>query len=425
MKELVATMLDTRKMTTTGENAGRFHVKIGVTFRRMVEGKKVWVPKRFKTYVYATPDEFAKIMSQNNRIATELIRKRHILAEKKQKAVDLAKIPSISPEQFEMLMNCEGNLQSIETVSKIVIAELEEEDRIGTADSYGQAVVSVKKNGGVVFADITVPWLRKYERVMTSPVEIPGKKKGDVIIKPAGSISTVGIYLRALRRMFKKAIQLRLIPPDIYPFGEGLYVIPAGKQKKKALKSGEKDVVLKYSSDNEVARYGADFWIFSYFCNGMNPADIAHLKMSAIDGNGFSFVRQKTKATNREQVRINVHLRPEAREIIARRGNKSLDPNAYIFPILEAGLTAKQVKNRIKDFRKDVNAGLKIVSHDLKLPFVLKFGYARHTSSTILKNKGVSTKVIGELLGHGSEKTTEIYLGSIEPDELERISGEL
>lgn len=410
MKQLVAIELDTRKMTTTGENKGRYHTKIKVTFRRMRSGAKAWEPKRFKTWVYATPEEFEKIMSENNRVPAELIRKRNVLNDKKRKAVEiLEKMPTIAPDEFQVLFDCEGSMESIEAVARIAIADLEAEDRIGTAESYQQAVNSVKKNGGHNFADITLKWLKGYQKAMTEN----------------GSITTVGIYLRAIRRIFKIAIKKKLVHPELYPFGEGGYLIPSGRQKKKALKSAEKDTVLEYSTSDELARYGADFWMFSYFGNGMNPADIAHLQFKNFDGNKFSFVRQKTKATAREQIIISVHIRPEAREIIARRGNKSLDPNAYVFPILEPGLTAKQRKTRIKDFRKQVNAGLKIVSEDLKLPFVLKFGYARHTSSTILKNQGVEVKKISELLGHGSVQTTEIYLGSIESDELEKISGKL
>lgn len=410
MKQLVAIELDTRKMTTTGENKGRYHAKIKLTFRRMRSGVKDWDVKRFKTWVYATPEEFEKIMSENNRVHAELIRKRNVLNDKKRKAVEiLEKMPTIAPEEFQVLFDCEGSMESIEAVARIAIADLEAEDRIGTAESYQQAVNSVKKNGGHNFADITVKWLKAYQKAMTEN----------------GSITTVGIYLRAIRRIFKIAIKKKLVHPELYPFGEGGYQIPSGRQKKKALKVAEKDTVLAYSTSDELARYGADFWMFSYFCNGMNPADIAHLQFKNFEGKEFSFVRQKTRATTREQVPISVHIREEVREIIARRGNKTLNPNAYIFPILEPGLTAKQRKTRIKDFRKQVNAGLKIVSEDLKLPFVLKFGYARHTSSTILKNQGVEVKKISELLGHGSVQTTEIYLGSIESDELEKISGKL
>ena len=410
MKQLVAIELDTRKMTTTGENKGRYHAKIKVTFRRMRSGVRTWEPRRFKTWVYATPEEFDKIMSENNRVPSELIRKRNVLNDKKRKAVEiLAKMPTITPDEFQVLFDCEGNMESIEAVAKIAIAELEAEDRVGTAESYQRAVTSVKKNGGHNFTDITVKWLKGYQKKLTEK----------------GSITTVGIYLRAIRRMFKIAIKRKLIHPDLYPFGEGGYLIPSGRKKKKALAFAEKDKVLNYSKDNIEARYGADFWIFSYLGNGMNPTDIAHLQFKNLEGNKFSFVRRKTKDTNQEQVAITVHIRPEAREIIARHGNKTLDPNAYVFPILNAGLTAKQCRERIRKFGKRVNAGLKIVSEDLKLPFVLKFGHARHTSFTILKNQGVEVKKISELAGHASVQTTEIYLGSIESDELEKISGKL
>lgn len=41
---------------------------------------------------------------------------------------------------------------------------------------------------------------------------------------------------------------------------------------------------------------------------------------------------------------------------------------------------------------------------------------ARHTFSTVLKRKGVSTAFIKEALGHSSEVTTENYLDSFADD---------
>jgi hypothetical protein len=52
----LAIVLDKKKMTTRGENAGRFHVKIRLTYTR----EKKTYQKYFLTNVYATPAEFTK-----------------------------------------------------------------------------------------------------------------------------------------------------------------------------------------------------------------------------------------------------------------------------------------------------------------------------------------------------------------------------
>src|SRR5438093_12611442 len=83
-----------------------------------------------------------------------------------------------------------------------------------------------------------------------------------------------------------------------------------------------------------------DFWLLSYLCNGMNFADIIALKPQNIDGNCLHFIRQKNRNTKKKDLRpIRVGLNPKAKDIIERWKNTN-PANPYLFPILEAGLSA-------------------------------------------------------------------------------------
>lgn len=155
-----------------------------------------------------------------------------------------------------------------------------------------------------------------------------------------------------------------------------------------------------------------DFWLLSYLCNGMNFADIIALKPENIDGNYLHFIRQKTKHTKKKDLRpIRVGLNPKAKIIIEKHRNTD-QSNPFLFPILETGLAATTVKYRCQRFIKWVNKRMEAIRTELKIEQPIGTYAARHSFSTVLKRKGVSTDFIKEALGHSSVAVTENYLDS-------------
>ena len=67
----------------------------------------------------------------------------------------------------------------------------------------------------------------------------------------------------------------------------------------------------------------------------MNFKDVAYLKYRGIKGDGFTFVREKTKRTTATEKRITVYLHPKAKRIIDVFGNTSSNPDDYVFPLLK------------------------------------------------------------------------------------------
>jgi hypothetical protein len=65
-----------------------------------------------------------------------------------------------------------------------------------------------------------------------------------------------------------------------YPFGKRKYRIPSSKNIKKALELDDIQKIYFYESEPELLgeQQARDYWLFSYFGNGMNPKDIANLK---------------------------------------------------------------------------------------------------------------------------------------------------
>jgi integrase len=165
---------------------------------------------------------------------------------------------------------------------------LNEEKRIGTAESYNSALTSLlafKK--GLIITDITPDFLHRYEGWMQ---------------KNGRSLTTVGIYLRSLRTIINVAIETSILKPEQYPFGKRKYQIPTGQNIKKALTLDNISKLYYYpaitGSPKDKTR---DFWMFSYLANGMNFKDICRLKFANFQNDTLVFYRAKTERTKRSK----------------------------------------------------------------------------------------------------------------------------
>lgn len=97
------------------------------------------------------------------------------------------------------------------------------------------------------------------------------------------------------------------------------------------------------------------------------------------------------------------------------------DPdNSYLFPILfDRHITESQKKFRIKRVIREVNKSLKVIGKELNLPLILTPYVATHSQATVMKKAGVSTAVIKEIMGHSSEKVTQIYLDFFDNEQID------
>lgn len=359
--------------------------------------------KRYATKYHATQEEWKKINASNLR--DEELKKikkgLHDISSKAEKVI--AKLVPFSFVAFEeAFFNKEAAKHS--TTLKYwfdkYIEHLKHTGQIGTAISYNTTLNSIndfRKN--LSLHDITPALLNDYE---------------NHLLKNSKSISTVGIYMRQLRAIINQAIDANVISSDKYPFKK--YQIPAGRNIKKALNEADLNKLLSYQPTTADKQKALDFWLFSYLCNGMNFADIIELKPDNISGNYLHFIRAKTKRTKKKDLRpIRVGLNARALEIIKRQ--KNTDPaNPYLFPILEKGLTPLTVKHRCQRFIKWVNNKMESIRKELEIEQKIGTYSARHSFSTVLKRKGVSTEFIKESLGHSSLVTTENYLDSFTDD---------
>lgn len=408
MRPSVTVIMDKRRKSTTGENKNKFPIKIKVNFKVREGRKNRYVVRRYPTGLFCKPVDFNKVKNDSQVILLHA------------KAVELHG-KHLSMKDFERMLTGSGGLEDIKSVFDYAIAKLREEGRDGTALAYSNALASFTlfKGDYIAFASITVDWLKEYERWMKKPRVIlvgRGKKKKEKVIQPR-SITTVGMYLRALRTIFNLAIDpMKIISRDLFPFGVRKYVIPSGKRKtKKAFTREERSTILSYRSERGDINRALDFWAYQYFSSGCNMADVAYLQNKNLDGEWVTFDRKKTENTERDKTSIEVFINTRMREVITKHGKWSLNEEDYVFPILKPDMTSAQRKSRIRDFIKETNELLAEAQKEIEqktrqeLSVKLTTGTARYTAATLLKRHGIDLTTIAKALGHGSEATTEHY----------------
>ena len=173
-------------------------------------------------------------------------------------------------------------------------------------------------------------------------------------------------------------------------------------------------MALETEPDTPV-HHAKNYFLFSYYCRGINFSDIAFLKWQNIEGERMNYVRKKTGEG------FNMKLVAPAQAIIDYYKQEFFQTrDGYVFPILfDRHKTATSIDNRIDKMLKVVNKALKEIGAKCEISTPLTTYVARHSFATNMKRNGVSVSVISEALGHDSEKTTKIYLDSFENDALD------
>ncbi|HLS10525.1 MAG TPA: site-specific integrase [Flavobacteriaceae bacterium] len=375
---------------------GTYPVRLRITFNRR--------RKYYTTGIDLTDEGFKRITKGErfSRDEREIIRK---LDKYKSKALDVAEsLHVFTFEAFEDAFFENRNInKSVSYAFDKYIESLRLQDRIGTAESYGNAkssLESFKKN--LEFAEVTPNFLRRYENWM---------------LENNRSISTVGIYLRSLRAIFNQ----QGIDKSLYPFGRGKYIIPTSKNIKKALTLEEIQKIYHYTPEpNTYEEMARDYWMFLFISNGMNVKDFCLLRWNNIEGDMITYIREKTKRTNQEQRHIEVALKPETKEIINKWGIRSIQKDAFIFPHLNDKMNAEEQRDTYKQLTKVINDNMKRIARKLDIDKPVTTYYARHSFATILKHSGAGIELISELLGHSDLKVTESYLKSFAKEEIQQ-----
>ncbi len=278
------------------------------------------------------------------------------------------------------------------------IKRLQDEGRRGYMLSVKQVYNSLlmfNKHLDIYFTDVDVAFLRKYETWLR---------------KQELAENTIGIRFRTLRAIYNLAIEQNLVKAESYPFKKYKVSHLQEETVKRSLSKQDIERILAYKSNNHYMRFPIDVFAFTYYCGGINFIDIANLTQANIMENKLIYKRHKTGKL------IKIPLQPQAIELIKKYHNTE---SPYLFPILSPfHKTDEQKANRIHKVITKVNERLKQIGEALNLPITLTTYVARHSQATVMKKAGVPTAVIREIMGHSSERVTQIYLDSFDNEQI-------
>lgn len=291
------------------------------------------------------------------------------------------------------------NRKTVEVVFQEYITSLIKSGRKSYALSVKQLYNSLKgfcRSLDFYFSEMDVAWLKRYELFLR---------------EQRLAENTIGIRFRTLRAIYNVAIEKDAVSPDCYPFKKFKVARLHQDTIKRALIKADIERVLQFQSSNRYMRFPIDIFAFTYYCGGINFTDIANLTQANIVEDKLIYKRQKTKKL------IKIPLQPQALTLIRKYHNAE---SPYLFPILSPfHKTEEQKANRIHKVITKVNDRLKQIGEALDLPIPLTTYVARHSQATVMKKAGVSTAVIREIMGHSSERVTQIYLDSFDNEQID------
>lgn len=226
------------------------------------------------------------------------------------------------------------------------------------------------------------------------------------------TLNTVSFYMRILRSIYNKAVYEKLIV-DKKPFEQAF--TKCTKTVKRAISVKMIRKIANAEILNKTEEFARDLFLFSYYTRGMSFVDISFLKKSDISN---AYLIYKRKKTGQE---LKIAWRKEMQELVDK--HDSLD-GVHLLGILDIR-KSESLRKQYHYKQCLINDALKRLAKHLGLNVNLTMYVARHSWATIAREKNVPISVISDSMGHNSEKTTRIYLKSVDASIIDRYNAKL
>ena len=225
--------------------------------------------------------------------------------------------------------------------------------------------------------------------------------------------NTTSFYMRILRSAYNKAVSEGL-GEQTMPFRKVYTGVDT--TRKRALNENDIRKLLKMNlhSDKrmELAR---DLFAFSYFTRGMSFVDMSFLKRKDADNGAITYIRRKTGQ------KMSIKSEPCIQKIISKYVTGKRE---YIFPLL----TSTDPQKAYREYESALswyNRTLKSLALKSGIMEGLTSYVSRHSWATSARDHHISLSVISAGMGHTSEKTTRIYLTSMDNSEIDAANRKL
>lgn len=223
------------------------------------------------------------------------------------------------------------------------------------------------------------------------------------------SRNSVSNYTSIFRAAYNTAVSEKLVDPKENPFSK-LHLRPVSTYKRSVGTPVIKDMMKLDLKGNKRLDFARDLFLFSFMACGMAFVDLAHLTRSNIRGNMLVYYRVKTKTE------IRVTITPGMRQLL----EKYMDMNSeLLFPVLVSKDTSyKSYKVALRTYNRRLARIGNLMNCSVKLTSYV----ARHSWAMCAKDNSASVTVIGQALGHTSERTTQFYLSNLDQSVIDQVN---
>ena len=305
------------------------------------------------------------------------------------------------PYQLTHIMDAYQQLcqkHSLFSFMEDLVAQYQRHGQIRTSETYLTALNSFKKfrmNVDVMLEEVNAELLQSYEYYL--------KLEG---VSP----NTISFYMHRLRAVYNRAVEQELIEQH-YPF----------KRVKTSIeKTVKRAIPVKYIrklksldlTDSPSKAFARDMFLFSFYTRGMSFIDIAYLQKKDLLHNVLTYRRKKTGQ------KLQIHWEGCMQQIVNMYPAKK--DSQYLFSIIED--SQKDHRRQYQNALIRINRNLKKLGEIIGREVPLTLYVARHSWATTARSEGVPISVISEGMGHDNEKTTQIYLASLESSVVDKAN---
>ena len=283
-----------------------------------------------------------------------------------------------------------GNLISF---FKKVADGLRAEGNFGTAHVYRSTLNIVTTFHGSRYLDfhqVNPEWLKDFE----------------VYLRSRGSSwNTVSTYLRVLRAVYNRAVDLRKAEYIPHLF-RSVYTGTRADRMRALEDEDMRKVFSRLSKSSTIPsdlRRTKELFILMFLLRGMPFVDLAYLRKSDLRDNVITYRRRKTGRS------LSVTLTPEAMILIKKYMNRD-SSSPYLFSFLKSREGTKEAYREYQLALRSFNQRLMLLGELLGLGDKLSSYTARHTWATTAYYCEIHPGIISEAMGHSSITVTETYL---------------
>ncbi len=213
------------------------------------------------------------------------------------------------------------------------------------------------------------------------------------------SMNTISFYMRIIRAVYNRAVKQGLTF-DSQPFSH----VFTGSQKtvKRALSLDEVRRIRRLHLTDRDECLARDLFLFSFYTRGMSFVDMAYLRKEDVREGAIIYTRQKTRHM------LTVRWEDAMQRIV----NCHPSDTEYLLPIIRTA--GRNERSQYRTMQDSVNRLLKSIAVQAGIRQNLTMYCARHSWATIAREQKYPISVISHAMGHTNERTTEVYLKSID-----------